>query len=117
RFWKGVLLDITDIKRAEDEKRQAELRYKSLVESLPMMVFVDHLDEQATNIFTSPQALEVTGYSAEEWMTRSALWLKIIHPDDFDRVMDAHKSGCTSFDETYRLIRKDGRVISVRDYW
>lgn len=117
RFWKGVMLDITDLKRAEEEKKHAELRYKSLVESLPMMVFVDHMDDQATNIFTSPQAMEVTGYTAEEWMTQPDLWPKLIHPEDLDRVMAAHKSGCTTFDETYRLIRKDGEVIWVRDFW
>src|SRR5438045_9126444 len=65
RFWKGVMLDITELKRAEVDKRTAQARYKSLVESLPMMVFVDHFDNQATNVFTSPHALDVNGYTAQ----------------------------------------------------
>lgn len=115
RRWHGVLVEVTEERKTMDELRRAEILYRSLVESLPMYVFVDAVDDASSNIYTSPQAEAISGYSAEEWMSDPGLWLRIIHADDRDRVMEANRIGHPFFDEEYRLVRKDGRVIWVRD--
>ncbi len=115
RRWQGVLIDVTEERRLIEELRQAEIRYRSLVESLPMCVFVDSVDDLSSNVYTSPQSEAITGYTAEEWTTDPALWTRVIHPDDRERVLEANRVGHPFFDEEYRLVRKDGRVIWVRD--
>ena len=116
RFWQVVILDITAEKAAKDAARDAQLRYRSLVEALPVVVFIDAADERSTNVYTSPYAETMTGYTAEEWMSDGELWSRTIHPEDRERVLAAHNSGEPVFDQEYRLIRKDGRTIWVRDF-
>ncbi len=115
RSWQGVMIDVTEERRLIEELRTAEIRYRSLVESLPMYVFVDSVDDASSNIYTSPQSETITGYTAEEWTRDPELWPKVIHPDDRERVLEANRLGHPFFDEVYRLVRKDGRVIWVRD--
>lgn len=62
-FWQGVMFDVTAEKEAEQQAREAELRYRRLVESLPCMVYIDQLDERATNVYTSPQTDAMFGFS------------------------------------------------------
>ncbi|MGZ4146310.1 MAG: PAS domain-containing protein, partial [Actinomycetota bacterium] len=41
-FWQGVMFDISAEKQAAEQAIEAELRYRSLVETLPATVFIDH---------------------------------------------------------------------------
>lgn len=118
-FWQGVMIDITAEKEAEEAARQAELRYRSLVESLPCTVYIDQLDERATNVYTSPQTRWMLGYTQQDWIDDPDLWLgKMVHPEDHERcrLAEAHHAETGEpFDETYRILHRDGRVVWVRD--
>ncbi|HET9724959.1 MAG TPA: PAS domain-containing protein [Actinomycetota bacterium] len=117
-LWQGVMVDITAEKTAEDQARSAELRYRSLVETLPAVVFIDQLDERASNVYTSPQSERLLGYTTEEWDEDRDLWAKILHPEDRDRCLAAqarHVESAEPFDQTYRLIARDGRMLWIRD--
>jgi len=98
--------------------RTAEEKYQSLVEQIPAAVYSDLPDELATNLFMSPQIEMISGYTAEEWLSNNKLWLKIIHPEDIERVREEHlrsnKAG-GSYSIDYRIIAKDGSVVWVRD--
>jgi PAS domain S-box-containing protein len=113
------MFDITAEKEAEQQAREAELRYRSLVESLPCVVYVDELDERATNVYTSPQTETVLGYTQREWADNRDLWLSaMVHPDDRERCREAERQHVETgepFDETYRLIHRDGRIVWIRD--
>jgi PAS domain S-box-containing protein len=118
-FWQGVMFDITAEKEAEQQAREAELRYRSLVESLPCMVYIDQLDERATNVYTSPQTESIFGYTQQDWAEDPDLWLgKMVHPEDRERCRLAeayHTESAEPFDETYRIVHRDGRTLWVRD--
>lgn len=117
-IYQGVVLDITEQKLAEQQLRQTEARYRTLVETIPAVVFVDRPDDQATNLFTSPQTTAILGYTPEDWVSIPDLWFRIIHPEDRDRVKRAneqHNDVGELFDQEYRVITKDGRTIWVRD--
>jgi PAS domain S-box-containing protein len=118
-LWQGVMFDITAEKEAEQQAREAELRYRSLVESLPCMVYIDQLDERATNVYTSPQTSSIFGYTQQDWADDPDLWLgKMVHPEDRDRcrLAEAHHAETKEpFDETYRIVHRDGRILWVRD--
>ena len=117
-FWQGVMFDITTEKLAEEQAQSAERRYRSLVETLPALVYMDELDERATNVYTSPQSERLTGYTPREWNDDPDMWLKLLHPEDRDRCVAAqthHVETGDPYDETYRIIARDGRTLWIRD--
>ena len=67
-FRQGFALDITERKRADDSIRAAETRYRTLVEQLPLAVYIDRVDAASSNLYTSPQIEAMLGYSVEEWI-------------------------------------------------
>ena len=93
-------------------------RYRTLIEQLPLVVYVDALDAISSNIFTSQQIEPLLGYSVEEWATVADLFERILHPDDRDRVLAAHTHTHETHEALsleYRLIARDGRVVWLRD--
>jgi diguanylate cyclase (GGDEF)-like protein/PAS domain S-box-containing protein len=114
----GFVLDITRRKAAEEALQQAEHRFRTLVEQLPLVVYIDALDEVSSNIYTSPQVEQMLGYTAEEWQTNELLFVQTLHPDDRERVLAAHaRTHATgeSLSLEYRLLHREGHVVWVRD--
>ena len=60
----------------ESEAREVERRYRTLVEQLPLVVYVDALDEGSSNIFTSDHIEPLLGYSVEEWRDDPDLFVR-----------------------------------------
>ncbi len=93
-------------------------RYRTLVEQLPLVVYVDALDAASSNIFTSAQVEPMLGYSQEEWLTDPDLFVRALHPDDRERVLAAHARTHATHERLsveYRLVARDGRIVWVRD--
>ena len=93
-------------------------RYRTLIEQLPLVVYVDELDAVSSNIFTSPQIEPLLGYGVEEWSTDPELFTRLLHPDDRERVLAAHVHTHDTYEPLsleYRLIARDGRVVWLRD--
>ena len=117
----GVVLtsrDVTERRQAEEALRDAEQRYRTLVEQIPAVTYIDPVDDPDTSLYTSPHIEEMLGYTPEEWQTKK-LWPKRLHPDDRERVLAADKrfeaGGEEPFREEYRLLAKDGSVVWVRE--
>ena len=110
--------DISERTQAERDRDSAEQRYQQLIESLPLVTFVDLVDDRATNVYTSPQAVDMLGWPLEEWETNQNLFLQILHPEDRERILGAithANSTREDFDEEYRLRHRDGTYVWVRD--
>lgn len=93
-------------------------RYRTLIDHLPLVVYVDALDSVSSNIFTSPQIEPVLGFSVDEWKTDTNLFSRLLHPDDRARVLAAHAHTHETREPLsieYRLVARDGRVIWLRD--
>jgi diguanylate cyclase (GGDEF)-like protein/PAS domain S-box-containing protein len=102
----------------EGEAREIERRYRTLVEQLPLVVYVDALDEGSSNIFTSGGIEPLLGYTVEEWRDDPNLFIRTLHPDDRDRVLAAHARTHRTHEPLsleYRLIARDEAVVWVRD--
>jgi diguanylate cyclase (GGDEF)-like protein/PAS domain S-box-containing protein len=93
-------------------------RYRTLIEHLPLVVYVDALDAVSSNIFTSPQIEPLLGYSVEEWKTETDLFERLLHPEDRERVLAAHAQTHRTHEPLsieYRLIARDGHAVWLRD--
>src|SRR5688572_20217778 len=113
--WIGLIADITKEKEAEARVTEVEHRYRTLVEQLPIVTYIDEPDESLANVFVSPQINDLlgrpSGSTGEQWAER-------VHPDDRDRARHETVEGVRSgepFTLEYRMVRDDGRVIWVRD--
>jgi PAS domain S-box-containing protein len=107
-----------NLAREQAAKREAEVRYQSLVEQTPAVVFLDSRDEVETTIYISPRVEELTGFTPEEWESDDFIWEDHIFVEDKERIIQAdkrtHEDG-GRFKEEYRFIRKDGRMIWIKE--
>ncbi len=113
--WIGLLVDITSEKEAETRAIEAERRYRTLIERLPMVIYIDAPDETLTNLYVSPQIDELLGRASGP---TGAQWAERVHPDDRDRAYRETIEGIRSgepFSLEYRMVRDDGSTIWVRD--
>jgi PAS domain S-box-containing protein len=104
-------------RRAQGELAGAEERYRTLVEQIPAVIYVNEDDEVTSARYVSPYYETMLGYSAEERVADPGLWKRILHPDDRERVMEesARSDETGEFRTEYRMIAKDGHVVWVRD--
>jgi PAS domain S-box-containing protein len=119
----AALRDVTERKRAETRLREAEERYRTLVEQVPAVIYVQQVAAERSNdtnppVYASPQIEEQTGYPPQAFEQDPELWMKLLHPADRERVLaqDARTDETReSFKIEYRLVRRDGRVVWIRD--
>ena len=100
------------------ERHEVERRYRTLVEQLPLVIYVDALDAVSSNIFTSRQIEALLGYTVEEWKEDGELFVKLLHREDRERVLAAHERTHATHEPLsieYRLIARDGSLVWVRD--
>jgi PAS domain S-box-containing protein len=119
RYWQGVRFDITARKEAEEQLRDAEERYRGLIETIPAVTYIDTVDELSQAVYMSPQVEDIFGYTAQEWIADDSLWERGVHPDDRAAVTELvtrlNEDG-TPYHAEYRFIRPDGRTVWVSDH-
>jgi diguanylate cyclase (GGDEF)-like protein/PAS domain S-box-containing protein len=102
---------------AEDRRFTAQ-QYRSIVEHIPAITYVDALQDSAPTLFISPQVERVLGYTVQEWLADADLWPRVIHPDDRERAVaenSRHNETGEPFSLDYRMFAKDGRIVWVHD--
>ncbi len=108
--WFGTNTDITDQKKAQDLLQESENRYRSLIDSIPMMSFIIDPNPEGTVSYWNKTWLDYTGQSHEQALGRA--WDGIIHPDDVQGVLDvyvpAFKNREPYFIPAIRVRRHDG---------
>jgi PAS domain S-box-containing protein len=116
RFWHGVTIDITARKDAEHSLHLLEERYRTLVEQIPAVTFIETPGappDQTWFTYLSPQAEEIFGMSSEE-LANPNHFGELVHADDRERVyaanMRSEETG-EPFNEEFRVVRPDGRIV------
>jgi PAS domain S-box-containing protein len=87
-----TLQDITERKRAEEQLRESEERYRILAETAPDAIVT--MDEESVIVYANPATERVFGYAPEELIGRS---MTLLIPERFRR---AHRAGVTRYLET-----------------
>jgi PAS domain S-box-containing protein len=96
---------------------QAEAKYLSLVELVPVITYTEALDT-GRMFAVSPQIGTILGYTQEEWMGDASLWIDCIHPDDQERIVAACELANRDrqpYAEEYRMFTRDGRILWIHD--
>jgi PAS domain S-box-containing protein len=119
-YFLGFLTDISARRDAEERLREAEVRFRTMVEQNPAVFYTMDIDPEdpsrSVTTYVGPGHEELTGYSLDEF--DPLLWQRIVHLDDRERVFAAdaasNRDG-SDFSEEYRIVRKDGAVVWVHD--
>jgi PAS domain S-box-containing protein len=109
---------IAERRQALSSLREADARYRALVEQLPLVTYVSSIDRPGLSSYVSPQLEPLLGYTPQEWLETPEMFWSIIHPDDAERVRREHRSGYeagNTFSTQYRLRAKDGRTVWIED--
>jgi PAS domain S-box-containing protein len=117
---RGIVIDITERKRTEDELRAARERLEYVVTSNPAVVFTakPRADYSDYNIaYMSDRVVEMLGFEPRQFVGHPEFWDGRVHPDDLRRypmeVPELWKKGRCTFE--YRFLHKDGSYRWIRE--
>lgn len=111
----GIVLDLTEHKKAEVALRESEERYRILYDNIPLMYFT--LDAEGIILSVNSLGAAELGYSQEELVGRNVL--EVFHPEDHQAVTEqfeksVRKPGRVARWE-FRKVRKDGSILWVHE--
>jgi diguanylate cyclase (GGDEF)-like protein/PAS domain S-box-containing protein len=114
----GLVYDVTEVVLAETRLREAEERYRTLIERIPVITYLQEPEEPNRTVYLSPQYEQILGYPREHSLEDPDHWMRAMHPEDRERVLkDDRRTNETGepFRTEYRQFASDGRVVWLRD--
>lgn len=101
-------------RRLLEQRHLESARFQALIERLPVVTYIDSLDDPAVTLYISDQIEELTGFSSEEFLDSPDLWRKRIpesHRDLTHAAYARHRQTGEPISLEYPFLRKDGRRI------
>ena len=114
--WFGTIQDITDIRRAEQDLRRSEERFRTLTDNLPGVVYrrIFTADGEMRESYVSPRVKELLGVDADEFIGGRAKLFDFLHPGDRERKLAALGEAATTLQpldiEVRMIVRPGGEV-------
>jgi PAS domain S-box-containing protein len=103
-------------KRVTTALREAEAKYRQLVEQVPAISYVAEAGVHGRFLYLSPQVKTILGYRPEDCLDDPDFWWNHLNPEDHPTAMleDMWEDG-RPFKVEYRMRRQDGREVWLRD--
>jgi len=138
----GAMNDITERKRAEAALQESQRLLSTLVSNLPGLAYRRNNNREWTFEFVSDGIVDLTGYSAADFLEGPVQFSDLIHPEDVDYVWSEIQSalhdrrryqllyrihtaegkekwvwekGCGVFTEDFRLVALEGFVTDITE--
>ncbi len=106
----GVVRDITERRKAEQQLRESEEKYRLIIENSRDIIFT--LNAAGELIYVSPAIKEILGYSPAEIIGHP--FASLIYPEDLPHVQDLIRRSIT---ENYQSVGTEYRVRHVSGEW
>lgn len=103
-------------RRATLALREAEAKYRQLVEEVPAISYVAEAGAQGRFLYLSPQVEKILGYRPADCMSDPWFWWNHLNPQDHPaaQLEDTWEED-RPFRAEYRMRRQDGREVWIRD--
>ncbi len=103
-------------RRATALLREAEAKYRQLVEEVPAISYVAEAGAQGPFLYVSPQVQTILGYRPEDCLADPRFWWDHLNPEDHAAAIqeDTWEEG-RPFHVEYRMRRQDGQEVWLRD--
>ncbi len=119
---RGLMVDITKQKLLEAERWTAEDRFRTVVERLPAIVYLEAVEDEQTGtrplLYVSPQLETILGFTPGAWMADPAARWQRFDPEDLERVRTEYlqaEQAERPFSAEYRMIGEDDATTWFRD--
>ena len=106
KFYTVILRDITDRKRAEEQRRESEARFRILADSSPVLIWVNGLHGCE---FVNRSYMEFLGRSMDEVLSMD--WTTVLHPEDLETYVATYQRAFEKREQLetqFRFRRFDG---------
>lgn len=138
--WVGVVRDVTDRKRVEEqlrrlreeleqrvEVRTAELKnamqalrksealFRQMTTTIRQVFWIQDV-EQSRILYLSPAFEEIWGRTCESIYADPSSWIEMLHPEDRERVLASARTARTgdNCEEEFRILHPDGAIRWIR---
>jgi diguanylate cyclase (GGDEF)-like protein/PAS domain S-box-containing protein len=118
RFLVVTLRDMTELQAGREARFEAEAKYRTLVEQIPAVVYLDPVDENMDSIYVSPQVTDLLGIDPTDWLEDPYCWRNHVHGDDIDRVWQEYEDAYRThipLNHEYRMVHEDGTIKWVME--
>lgn len=113
KYLRGIMVDITDQKNAEQEIKVKEQHYKNLIKQSSSAIIL--LDENGKFLYQSLAVEKIVGYKVEEESHTNAF--QFVHPDELEEVKklyeDLLNNPGKSVTREFRFLHQDGHYIWI----
>jgi PAS domain S-box-containing protein len=117
RMYAATQQELAERATTEERLRQAEARYRALVEQIPAMVYSEEFQLGGVRMYVNRYSEKMFGFDPEETSIGTSRKAQL-HPDDRERVL-AEEARCERSGEPfrmeYRTFHKNGEARWVRD--
>ncbi|WP_020652476.1 PAS domain S-box protein [Massilia niastensis] len=106
--WIGLNIDIDERRRTQEELRESEMRFRTLADAAPALIY--EFDADSGMVYANRKCQEVFGRTGEP-IARS-VWRERLHPDDapgYLEIVDLAIEGHTTFQARVRVQDAHGR--------
>jgi PAS domain S-box-containing protein len=104
----GTVIDVTQRKRAEEERRRSEMELRQMLDLMPQHLAV--LAPDGTPLHANRVALEYLGVDMDRWRTETSRY-GLLHPEDREKLLSQRQSEFlkgTPHEFEARMLRHDG---------
>jgi PAS domain S-box-containing protein len=107
-----------EVAELRERVRQAEVEYRAIIESLPLLTWLTVPGDRSSSLYISPHVETMLGYSPAEWRSEPQLFSRLLHPDDRERVLAEHEAAgrdSGQLGSDYRLVAREGRIVWIHE--